>query len=584
MFVNGISESTNNRYGVPTTGARKTDIPPPARPNTTFECLDVWSNEETTLNAPLDAYACDSTMGQWFYFNTLHELQTVDSTCVTAISSAQGANVEIEKCSDSVYQQWVIDETTPELHNVGSGSCMDVVKESPLAGASVIVNPCTFSGSSPAGQAWDLNLIWPTLQIPSPTTWGIPTASLLALNDAAENTGYAPGSWIDTSAQAAGDFDGDGHQDIAYISSVGGELNFDVYLYSMNYEVPQRWATNSGGWINGGTFLGGDFDGDGFSDIAYAFDIGNGELQIDVHLSTGSRANGGFLTPYRWGYNQGGDVTPNQWLAGDFNGDGRTDLAYVFSSDGYNSDAQINLDVHQSIGTHSTESNGFSLVRWNTGQGNWINVTPSDPQQPQFGHPDAYWGKCSQCARAGQWVTGDFNGDHLTDLGLAYQNTSNNINLDVHLSTGSSTQGFDLQNASLNQGGWATEGWWVAADMDDDGLDDMVSVFGDGSGGDLNVDVHSSRVQGFSVGNAAGFVLQRYSSLIANRFYTPSNDSVGCLGGTTTPNIMGDIFAGNFSHQTGSHFNDIAIVYPNSYFSCSNSDDNYQFMDVALLY
>jgi hypothetical protein len=92
----------------------------------------------------------------------------------------------------------------------------------------------------------------------------------------------------------------------------------------------------------------------------------------------------------------------------------------------------------------------------------------------------------------------------------------------VHLSTGSSTQGFDLQNASLNQGGWATEGWWVAADMDDDGLDDMVSVFGDGSGGDLNVDVHSSRVQGFSVGNAAGFVLQRYSSLIANRFYTPS--------------------------------------------------------------
>ena len=84
----------------------------------------------------------------------------------------------------------------------------------------------------------------------------------------------------------------------------------------------------------------GDFNGDGKDDLAKAFtDNGLASMDVDVHLSTGS----GFGIQ-RWTTRQGGFWDAQQWLAGDFNGDGKDDLAKAFTDAGLAS-----MDVHTLI-------------------------------------------------------------------------------------------------------------------------------------------------------------------------------------------------------------------------------------------
>ena len=72
---------------------------------------------------------------------------------------------------------------------------------------------------------------------------------------------------------------------------------------------------------------------------------------------------------------QGLWVTPSTWLAGDFNGDGKTDLAYIFSTDG-----------NASIDAHLSNGHGFTGHHWATDQGGWMDLTITDPPHtPRFG-------------------------------------------------------------------------------------------------------------------------------------------------------------------------------------------------------
>ena len=97
----------------------------------------------------------------------------------------------------------------------------------------------------------------------------------------------------------------------------------------------QRWATRQGGFWDTQQWVVGDFNGDGKDDMGKAFNDG-GLGSIDVHLSIGS----GF-TMQRWATRQGGFWDTQQWLSGDFNGNGKDEFAKAFNDGGLGS-----IDVH----------------------------------------------------------------------------------------------------------------------------------------------------------------------------------------------------------------------------------------------
>ncbi len=182
------------------------------------------------------------------------------------------------------------------------------------------------------------------------------------------------GGWIDGAKWVAGDFNGDGKTDLGAIWSNGGTNTLTVSQSSGTGFTRSHWATGAGGWIDTTAWMTGDFNGDGKTDLAGAWNDG-GQLSTAVFPSDGTR----FLPHTQWSARDGGWIDAAKWAAGDFNGDGKTDLGAIWNNGGTNT-----LTVSQSSGT------GFTRSHWATGAGGWIDTTA--------------------------WMAGDFNGDHKTDL------------------------------------------------------------------------------------------------------------------------------------------------------------------------
>ncbi|XHR84565.1 MAG: matrixin family metalloprotease [Gloeotrichia echinulata GP01] len=126
------------------------------------------------------------------------------------------------------------------------------------------------------------------------------------------------------------------------------DINGIQDIYGTRYLLTmQRWATRQGGFSDAQQWLSGDFNGDGKDDVAKAFNDG-GLGSIDVHVSNGSS-----FTMQRWATRQGGFSDAQQWLSGDFNGDGKDDVAKAFNDGGLGS-----IDVHVSNGS------SFTMQRW----------------------------------------------------------------------------------------------------------------------------------------------------------------------------------------------------------------------------
>ncbi len=75
----------------------------------------------------------------------------------------------------------------------------------------------------------------------------------------------------------------------------------------------ERWSTQQGAFWDAQQWFAGDFNGDGKTDIANVFNE-NGFASIDVHISDGSSFSYG-----RWATQQGFFWDAQRWFAGDFN-------------------------------------------------------------------------------------------------------------------------------------------------------------------------------------------------------------------------------------------------------------------------
>jgi hypothetical protein len=207
------------------------------------------------------------------------------------------------------------------------------------------------------------------------------------------NNGVAdfPGYASQTDARAvAGDFNGDGFSDIALV----GPANWSTIPVAFadhgfgTFTVTNLNAPNFPGWARTTATtkaVAGDFDGDGFSDIALVG--GSGWASVPIAFSNGdgtfritNNSVSGTMTQFP------GQATDAKFaVAGDFNGDGMSDIALVGGS-GW-----------QSIPVAYSRGNG---------QFDYTNNAAAD---------FALWAT-QPGARA---VSGDFNGDGRADIALA---------------------------------------------------------------------------------------------------------------------------------------------------------------------
>jgi hypothetical protein len=150
----------------------------------------------------------------------------------------------------------------------------------------------------------------------------------------------------------SGDFDGDGLVDIVKVLNDGGLVSIDVYISDgIDGLILEQWATMQGDFLDAQRWLSGDFNDDGFTDLAKVFND-QGLTSIDVYLS---RGNGRFRLR-RWITQQGNFSNTDKWVSGDYSGDGNTDITKSFLVDGF-----IGIDLYISNGRRK-----FSLKHTDT--------------------------------------------------------------------------------------------------------------------------------------------------------------------------------------------------------------------------
>ena len=251
-----------------------------------------------------------------------------------------------------------------------------------------------------------------------------------------------------------GDGNGDALPDIYLAGAGGGNIpvaenenggNFYCDALSIdNTQFSDVWAKSPGVKV-----LTGDFNGDGLSDILLTG--GSGWQSLPIAFKTGS---GFHVTNGTNSYivNFAGWATwQNAWpVTGDFNGDGRTDIALV-GSPVYRT---LPVAFSNGDGTFYTANNGISSTFY------------------------------SYAAQPGaRPVTGDFNGDGLSDIAIIGGTTSNLI--PIALSNGDGT--FTVQSGVVTSGdtNFTTYSTWagvhaVSGDFDGDGKGDIALTGGSG--------------------------------------------------------------------------------------------------------
>ncbi len=277
-------------------------------------------------------------------------------------------------------------------------------------------------------------------------------------------------TWVDV---MIGDFTGNGFDDIVGRVQETGDWWVAVNDGTGSF-TNQRWGRWSPNvqWVD---VLLGDFNGDGYADLAGRV-ASTGDWWV-------AKSNGTGFVNQRWGRWAAGAGTWTDVLVGDFNGDGRDDIAGRAASSG---------DWWVALGNETGD--GFINQRWGrwTTGATWLDVQIGDfnadgqadivgrvansgdwwiAKSTGTGFSNERWGRWA--AGAGTWtdvLVGDFNGDGRDDIAGRAASSG-----DWWLALGKETgDGF------INErwGRWTTGATWLDVQMGDFNADGQADIVG----------------------------------------------------------------------------------------------------------
>jgi FG-GAP-like repeat len=223
--------------------------------------------------------------------------------------------------------------------------------------------------------------------------------------------------WSADTIWVPGDFDNDGDSDLAAILHDGAGTSIDVYSSTgSGFAAPQRRMTGGIPWVSTTKWSVGDFDGDGKDDLVSV--ANNGGLAASVVWLSNATATA-FLGS-TWS-NYGGWNDWSQYVAGDFTGDGRADLATIWENVGGNA----SIGVFPSTGTAFTNPTQWSISTYSFG-------------------------------RSGHVVAGHFNDDDKADLIMDFDNDGTGWRI-AFLSNSTGTAFVESFNGYNGVGYWDVE-------------------------------------------------------------------------------------------------------------------------------
>ncbi|MFF2728227.1 trypsin-like serine protease, partial [Streptomyces sp. NPDC058008] len=200
---------------------------------------------------------------------------------------------------------------------------------------------------------------------------------------------------------ASGDFNGDGKEDIAAFYDNGADPDgtnraslFAFYGDGTGFAAPKKVWTSTGSFTGASSKLtSGDYNGDGRDDLAVLYNGGTAaDGRAVSSLFTFTSNGGGFGAPKKtWTSSGSFDWAKSKPVSGDFNGDGKDDLAVLYN------------------GGQATDGKYVTLAFTFTSTGTAFN----NPTTTWTSSGSFDWSKSKP-------VSGDFNGDGKDDLAVLY--------------------------------------------------------------------------------------------------------------------------------------------------------------------